>query len=49
MTIDEDEDDINPEVIGEITVISIQEDTATGVILNAIEPIFPGHKVRSKH
>jgi len=48
LTIDEDEDDINPEVIGEITVISIQEDTSTGVILNAIEPIFPGHKVRSK-
>lgn len=48
MTIDEDEDDINPEVIGEITVISIQEDTATGVILSAVEPIFPGHKVRSK-
>ncbi len=48
LTIDEDEDDINPEVIGEITVISIQEDTATGVILNAIEPIFPGHKIRSK-
>ena len=48
MTIDEDEDDINPEVIGEIAVISIQEDTATGVILNATEPIFPGHKIRSK-
>ena len=48
MTIDEDEDDINPEVIGEITIISIQEDTSTGVILNATEPIFPGHKVRSK-
>ena len=48
LTIDEDEDDINPEVIGEITVISIQEDTSTGVILNAIEPIFPGHKIRSK-
>jgi hypothetical protein len=48
LTIDEDEDDINPEVIGEITVISIQEDTATGIILNAVEPIFPGHKVRSK-
>jgi hypothetical protein len=48
LTIDEDEDDINPEVIGEITVISIQEDTATGVILNASEPIIPGHKIRSK-
>jgi len=48
LTIDEDEDDINPEVIGEITVISIQEDTSTGVILNAAEPIFPGHKIRSK-
>ena len=48
LTIDEDEDDINPEVIGEITIISIQEDTSTGVILNAVEPIFPGHKVRSK-
>ena len=48
MTIDEDEDDINPEVIGEIAVISIQEDTSTGVILNATEPIFPGHKIRSK-
>ena len=48
LTIDEDEDDINPEIIGEITVISIQEDTSTGVILNAIEPIFPGHKIRSK-
>ena len=48
LTIDEDEDDINPEVIGEITIISIQEDTSTGVILNAAEPIFPGHKVRSK-
>lgn len=48
LTIDEDEDDINPEVIGEIAVISIQEDTSTGVILNATEPIFPGHKIRSK-
>jgi hypothetical protein len=48
LTIDEDEDDINPEVIGEITVISIQEDTSTGVILNATEPIIPGHKIRSK-
>ena len=48
LTIDEDEDDLNPEVIGEITIISIQEDTSTGVILNAAEPIFPGHKVRSK-
>ncbi|MEE8270056.1 MAG: hypothetical protein V3R23_08555, partial [Nitrospinaceae bacterium] len=49
LTIDEDEDDINPEIIGEIAVISIQEDTSTGVILNATEPIFPGHKIRSKH
>ena len=49
LTIDEDEDDINPDVIGEIVVISIQEDTSTGVILNVTEPIFPGHKVRSKH
>jgi hypothetical protein len=48
LTIDEDEDDINPEIIGEITIISIQEDTSTGVILNATEPIIPGHKVRSK-
>jgi hypothetical protein len=48
LTIDEDEDDINPEVIGEIAVISIQEDTSTGVILNVTEPIIPGHKVRSK-
>jgi len=48
LTIDEDEDDINPEVIGEIAVISLQEDTATGVILNATEPIIPGHKIRSK-
>ena len=48
LTIDEDEDDINPEIIGEIAVISLQEDTATGVILNATEPIFPGHKIRSK-
>jgi hypothetical protein len=48
LTIDEDEDDINPEVIGEITIISIQEDTSTGVILNATEPIIPGHKIRSK-
>ena len=49
LTIDEDEDDINPDVIGEIAVISIQEDTSTGVILNVTEPIYPGHKVRSKH
>jgi len=48
LTIDEDEDDMNPEIIGEIAVISIQEDTSTGVILNATEPIIPGHKVRSK-
>lgn len=48
LTIDEDEDDINPDVIGEIAVISIQEDTSTGVILNVTEPIIPGHKVRSK-
>ena len=48
LTIDEDEDDINPAIIGEIAVISIQEDTSTGVILNSTEPIFPGHKVRSK-
>ncbi len=48
LTIDEDEDDINPEIIGEITVISIQEDTSTGVILNVTEPIIPGHKIRSK-
>ena len=48
LTIDEDEEDINPEIIGEIAVISIQEDTSTGVILNATEPIFPGHKIRSK-
>ncbi len=48
LTIDEDEDDINPEIIGEIAVISIQEDTSTGVILNVTEPIFPGHKIRSK-
>jgi hypothetical protein len=47
LTIDEDEDDINPEIIGEITIISIQEDTSTGVILNVTEPIIPGHKVRS--
>jgi hypothetical protein len=48
LTIDEDEDDINPEIIGEIAVISIQEETSTGVILNANQPIFPGHKIRSK-
>ncbi|MEE8269947.1 MAG: hypothetical protein V3R23_08010, partial [Nitrospinaceae bacterium] len=44
LTIDEDEEDINPEIIGEIAIISIQEDTSTGVILNVTEPIFPGHK-----
>jgi hypothetical protein len=48
LTIDEDEEDINPEVIGEIAIISIQENTSTGVILNATEPIIPGHKIRSK-
>ena len=48
LTIDEDEDDLNPDVIGEIAVISIQEDTSTGIILNVTEPIIPGHKVRSK-
>ncbi len=48
LTIDEDEDDINPEIIGEIAVISIQEDTSAGVILNVTEPIITGHKVRSK-
>lgn len=48
LTIDEDEDDINPEVIGEIAVISIQEDTSTGVVLNVTEPLIPGHKIRSK-
>ena len=48
LTIDEDEEDINPEIIGEIAVISLQEDTSTGVILNATEPIIPGHKIRSK-
>lgn len=48
LTIDEDEDDLNPEIIGEIAVISIQEDTSTGVILSATEPIIQGHKVRSK-
>lgn len=48
LTIDEDEDDINPAVIGEITIISVQEDTSTGVVLNASEPLFPGLKIRSK-
>jgi hypothetical protein len=48
LTIDEDEEDINPEIIGEIAIISIQENTSTGVILIAAEPIIPGHKVRSK-
>ena len=48
LTIDEDEEDINPDVIGEITVISVQEETSTGVILNASEPITPGHKIRTK-
>ncbi len=48
LNIDEDEDDLNPVIIGEIAVISIQEDTSTGVILNATEPIIPGHKIRSK-
>ncbi len=48
LTIDEDEEDINPQVIGEIAIISIQEDTSTGVIMNASEPLFPGLKVRSK-
>ena len=48
LNIDEDEEDLNPEIIGEITIISIQEDTSTGIILNVTEPIIPGHKVRSK-
>ena len=48
LTIDEDEEDINPAIIGEIAIISVQEDTSTGVILNASEPIMPGHKIRSK-
>ncbi|NIW04962.1 MAG: hypothetical protein GWN10_03795 [Nitrospinaceae bacterium] len=48
LNVDEDEEDMNPEVIGEIVIISIQEDTSTGVILTAADPIFPGQKVRSK-
>ena len=48
LTIDEDEEDINPHVIGEIAVLSVQEDTSTGVVLMAIEPLFPGQKIRSK-
>lgn len=48
LTIDEDEDDINPHVIGEIAIISVQEATSTGVVLNVSEPLFPGLKVRSK-
>ncbi len=48
LTIDEDPEDINPDIIGEIAVISVQEETSTGVILNASEPIIPGHKIRSK-
>ncbi len=48
LTIDEDEEDINPAIIGEIAIISVQEETSTGVILNVTEPIIPGHKVRSK-
>lgn len=48
LTIDEDEEDINPDVIGEIAVISVQEETATGVILNAGDAIIPGQKIRSK-
>ncbi|MCH7651730.1 MAG: hypothetical protein IIA63_11310 [Nitrospinae bacterium] len=48
LTIDEDEEDINPQVIGEIAIISIQEDTSTGVVMSASEPLFPGLKVRSK-
>ncbi len=48
LTIDEDEEDINPAIIGEVAIISVQEDTSTGVILNASEPIMPGHKIRSK-
>ena len=48
LTIDEDEDDMNPAVIGEIAIISIQENTSTGVILSAAEPIVAGHKIRSK-
>lgn len=48
LTIDEDEEDINPAIIGEIAIISVQEETSTGIILSVTEPIIPGHKVRSK-
>ena len=48
LTIDEDEEDINPHVIGEIAIISIQEDTSSGVVMMSTEPLFPGQKVRSK-
>ena len=48
LTIDEDEEDINPHVIGEIAIISIQEETSTGVVMNSTEPLFPGQKIRSK-
>ena len=48
LTIDEDPEDINPDIIGEVTVISVQEETATGIVLNASEPLIPGQKIRSK-
>lgn len=41
-------DDLPPHVIGELVVLSTQEDSATAVVVNQTEPLLPGHKVRSK-
>ena len=39
---------LTPHVIGDLLVISVQEESSTVVVINSTEPLFPGQKIRSK-
>ena len=40
--------ELTPHVIGDLLVISVQEKTATAIVINSTEPLLPGQKIRSK-
>ncbi len=40
--------DLTPHVVGDLLVVSVQEETATVIVLNSTESLLPGQKIRSK-
>lgn len=40
--------ELTPHVIGDLLVVSVQEESATAIVINATQPLLAGQKIRSK-